>query len=98
MTREQKGTERVKEVPDSFIAARHNNPMSAQTAQEALLVRRPDLAIAHECELGSYFLHVRSQISRHATCDICRTVFAFDGTLHVGERGMTVLQEIMSER
>ena len=98
MTREQKGTERVKDVPDSSIAARHNNPMSAQTAQEALLVRRPDLAIARECEPGSYFVPVRSQINRRDTCDTCRNVFAFDGTLHVGERKMTVLREIMSER
>ena len=98
MTGERKGTERVRNVPDSSIAARHNNPMSAQTAQEALLVRRPDLAIVRECEPGSYFLHVRSQISRHDTCDTCRNVFAFDGTLRVGEREMTVLREIMSER
>ena len=98
MTGECKGTERVEDVPDSSIVARHNNPMSAQTVQEALLVRRPDLAIARECEPRSYFVRVRSQISLHDTCDICRNVFAFDGTLRVGEREMTVLREIMSER
>ena len=98
MTSERKDTERVSNVPDTSIVAQHNNPMSAQTTQEALLVVRPGLAIARECKPGSHFLHVRSQISRHNACDTCRNVFAFDGTLRVGEREMTVLREIMSER
>ena len=46
MSGERKGTERVRNAPDSSIAAQYNNPMSAQAAQEALLVGWPDLAIA----------------------------------------------------
>ena len=98
MTGECKGTERVENIPDSSIVARHNNSMSAQAAQEALLVGWPGLAIARECKPRSYFVRVRSQISRHNACDTCRNVFAFDGTLRVGEREMTVLREILSER
>ena len=92
MTSERKDTERVSNVPDTSIVAQHNNPMSAQTTQEALLVGRPGLAIARECEPGSYFLHVRSQISPRDdicdTCDTCGDTFAFGG--HV-TRGKTVV-------